>query len=158
MLELCDGTLHDVIYGYYRGAPLPSTLNVLYQIADGLDFIHGKDIIHRDIKPLNILISKNSKMKLSDFGLCKKLDAHSSSTLNGMKGTLNWIAPELQDNDEKTGKRQKATKASDIFSTGLVFFVFLTKGIHPFGDKGEESQIPANIKKNNQKNGKLVPN
>lgn len=157
MLELCDGTLKDVIDGKYEGAPLPSKLEVLYQIAKGLDYIHEKNIIHRDVKPPNILISKHSVIKLSDFGFCKKLDAESSSSVSGVKGTLIWTAPELQDfNYETEEPKTKATKASDIFATGLVFFVFLSKGIHPFGDmRSQLMQIPINIKQNTQIFGKL---
>ena len=156
MLELCQGTLADVINGTYKGAPLPSQLEVLHQITDGLGYIHGKDIIHRDLKPNNILISKDSAIKLSDFGFCKELDAQSASSISGLKGTMNWMAPELHEIDEQTGKsKQKATKETDIFATGLIFFVFLTKGVHPFGERIESIEIPVNIKNNNRINSNI---
>ena len=154
MLELCKWTLAHVIDDEGKRASLPSELEVLYQIADGLDYIHGKNIIHRDVKPHNILISHYSKVKLADFGLCKKLDIQSASTITGIKGTLNWMAPELYEViDEATGKYKEATKESDIFATGLVFFVFLSAGIHPFGDMNDPFQIPSNIRNKKKING-----
>ena len=159
VFELCQGTLADVINGHYKGAPLPSELEVLHQIADGLDHIHGKNIIHRHIKPHNILISKDSKMKLSDFGFIgnTKMDAQSVNSVTGIRGTLNWIAPELyhESGEHQTIELKEETKESDIFATGLVFFVFLAKGIHPFGDMTNPLEIASNIRKNKRINGIL---
>jgi serine/threonine protein kinase len=73
VLELCAGTLGDVIDKTYNGPALPSDSRVLYEITNGLDYIHSKKLVHRDIKPENILISTAGKMKLSDFGLSKQI-------------------------------------------------------------------------------------
>ena len=82
MLELASATMEDLFIKdnskRYTG-PLPSELEVIHQIADGLAFLHSKKIVHGDIKPENILISpcENGKpdqglqMKLTDFGLSK---------------------------------------------------------------------------------------
>ena len=72
MLELCDGTLDEVINGNYKGAPLPPDREVLYQIADGLHHIHKNNIKHWNIQPNNILISKDSIIKISGFSFCKE--------------------------------------------------------------------------------------
>ena len=146
MLELCVGTLADVINGKYKETQFPSDLNVIYQISNGLFYVHDKNIIHRDIKPRNILISKNYKIRLSDFGLSKKVHLLSDESKSGTKGTKKWIAPELKEIDINTGKlKHKATFESDIFSAGLVFFVFLTRnqlqgGIHPLIKLALQSQ------------------
>ena len=141
-MELCQGTLYDVIYGNYQGAPLPSDLHVLNQIADGIEYIHNLDIIHQNINPQNILISKVSTLKLSDVAFYQIVNANGAiSSMAGIKNPLNWMAPWLQDFDRETGKpKLKASKSSDIFSTGLLFSVFLTGGIHPFWDVENPSE------------------
>ncbi|KAI9551110.1 hypothetical protein GHT06_004038 [Daphnia sinensis] len=57
VLELCAGTLTDFCGGKYNGLMLPPDELVLYQIANGLNYIHSRDLVHRDVKPDNILIS-----------------------------------------------------------------------------------------------------
>lgn len=154
MLELCGGTLHDVIYGEYKGAPIPSRQEVLFQIASGLHYLlYWEDIIHGDIKPQNILISLDSVIKLSDFGFCKRLGIQNAESNKGIKGAVNWMAPELHEIDENTGKPKEATEASDVFASGLVFFVFLTNGVHPFGEKNNSKEILENIKNGKRING-----
>ena len=149
MLELCAGTLENVIENKYKGPELPADKIVLYQIADGLDYVHSQRLIHRDIKPPNILISLNSIIKISDFGLSKEMSSNSTCNMSGLKGTLLWMPPEFTGDEAKI--RIKATKMSDIFSSGLVFFVFLTRkqgGIHPFGNKNNYLEVQNNIKDN----------
>ena len=136
VLELCAGTLKDFCTGKYKGPALPSDALVLYQIANGLDYIHSKDLIHRDIKPGNILISNTIpiQMKLSDFGLSKKLTPNGTFDMSGFRGTENWIAPEIM-NLIINPNLPHGTVESDIFVAGCVFFYFLTRGSHPFGDQ-----------------------
>lgn len=85
-------------------------------------------------------------MKLSDFGLSKELNLRGTCSMSGLKGTVLWMAPELQVNNEAN----RATPKCDVFPCGCVFFVFLTRengGIHPFGDKNDHLQIQVNIRK-----------
>ncbi|XP_046460945.1 CBL-interacting serine/threonine-protein kinase 20-like [Daphnia pulex] len=144
VLELCAGTLSEVIENTYKGPTQPPDAIVLYQIADGLDYIHSEKLVHRDIKPDNILVSQTGHMKLSDFGLSKQISIRDTFSMSGIKGTHLWMAPEFYDNNEK------ATPKCDVFSCGCVFFVFLTRengGIHPFGDTNVSLQVPLNIQK-----------
>jgi serine/threonine protein kinase len=151
-LERCAGTLSQVITKTYKGPAYPSDEIVLFQIADGLDYIHSKKLIHRDIKPDNILISMNGQLKLSDFGLSKQISTRDTCSMSGMKGTLLWMAPELRANN---GVNNKGTPKSDVFPCGCVFFGFLTReygGIHPFGDvNGDHLEVQNNIR-----DGKLI--
>lgn len=139
---MCAGTLTDYCKGNYNGPALPPHALVLYQIANGLDYIHSKKLIHRDIKPDNILVStkKPIQMKLSDLGLSKKLSNNKTFSMSGFKGTEKWIAQEIMDlitdSDLPHG-----TIESDIFAAGCVFFYFLTKGSHPFGNNDERRNI-----------------
>lgn len=135
VLELCAGTLADVVNETYKGPELSSDMTVLNEIATGLAFIHSKKLVHRDIKPDNILISSNGRIKLSDFGLCKETSTNHTFSVSGpLKGTLFWMAKELLNvYNNNSIPVVKGSIKSDIFSAGCVFFYFVTRGIHPFG-------------------------
>ena len=137
----------------YKGS-LPSEAQVLYQLADGLNYIHSKQLIHREIKPENVLISVGEPVliKWSDFGLSKTTSAYSrngpSTTSTGIKGTQYWMAAEvlsLENNQSTSGADADVapgTVASDVFSSGCVYFSYLMNGLHLFGSK---NLIVANI-------------
>ncbi|XP_045035337.1 serine/threonine-protein kinase ATG1b-like [Daphnia magna] len=152
-LELCAGTLMDYCEKKYSGPKLPPDELVLYQIANGLHYIHSRNLVHRDIKPENILISMTSpvQMKVSDLSFVKKThqDIFSQSKI---RGTLLWMAPErlkvLIDTENKSAELPDGTIKSDTFSSGCVFFYFLTRGKHPFGKN--QAIVPGNILKNKQ--------
>ena len=137
-----------------------SDLQVLYQMASGLAYLHQEGIIHRDIKPQNILVvvrDNSVEMKLADFGLSKEVSYFAGKdsksdlqqsvgcfTLTAIGGTPGWIAPELikqsaltsskdLKNAKAAGKSIRSSMASDIFAYGISSFYYLTKGIHPFG-------------------------
>ncbi|XP_046337204.2 serine/threonine-protein kinase/endoribonuclease IRE1-like [Haliotis rufescens] len=132
-LELCAATVQEYVEGKHICDLDPKT--VLQQAMAGISHLHSLDIVHRDIKPHNVLISlPNSKREvramISDFGLCKKLAVGrlSFSRRSGAAGTEGWIAPEMLD------ELQRTTCAVDIFSAGCVFYYVYTHGKHPFGD------------------------
>ncbi|XP_052262641.1 serine/threonine-protein kinase/endoribonuclease IRE1-like [Dreissena polymorpha] len=132
-LELCDATLTTYVENKIQIDLDPIT--VLYQAMSGIAHLHSLDIVHRDIKPQNVLISQPDsrgqvRAMISDFGLCKKLAAGriSFSRRSGAAGTEGWIAPEMLDEDKRT------TCAVDIFSAGCVFYYVVTRGKHPFGE------------------------
>ncbi|XP_045031491.1 serine/threonine-protein kinase ppk14-like isoform X3 [Daphnia magna] len=153
VLELCGGTLTDYCQKKYSGPKLPPDELVLYQIANGLHYIHSRNLVHRDIKPENILISMTSpvQMKVSDLSFVKKTreDIFSQSKI---RGTLQWMAPErikvLIDTENKSAELPDGTIKSDTFSSGCVFFYFLTRGTHPFGKN--QTTVPGNILENKQ--------
>ncbi|XP_046653942.1 serine/threonine-protein kinase/endoribonuclease ire-1-like [Daphnia pulicaria] len=90
--ELCAADLSAFCKGKYKATPatpMPSDAEVLLQLATGLEHIHSMNIIHRDIKPGNILISKTNPvvMKWADFGLSKPTNSRGSASLSGFRGT-----------------------------------------------------------------------
>lgn len=101
--------------------------NVMIQVCDALDYAHENGIVHRDVKPANIMIMNSCKVKVMDFGIAR-LDTSASMTQTGTAlGTPNYISPEQL-------KGQPVDRRSDIFSVGVVFYELLT-GEKPF--KGE---------------------
>ena len=158
-MELCAGTLEDVCKNEYKGPALPPDATVLYDIACGLTYIHSKNLVHRDIKPTNVLISLTDPVtiKISDFGLLSKpTSSQGTFPASGIKETLNWTAPEcFPPQDSKEGIVERGSIESDIFSAGCVFFYFVTRGIHPFG---VGVGIVANIRKDKpvNLNGKKI--
>ena len=132
VLELCASTLQEYCNYKYDG-PMPTDNLVLYQIANGVDYIHSRNEVHRDLKPANVLISKTVpvQMKVSDFGLVKPTQDDGQYSQSGNRGTLSYMAPELL-KELKSVKKPRANIQIDTFSTGCVFFNFLTRGRHPF--------------------------
>ena len=98
ILELCDATVEDYCSGKYKGE-IPPDPNALYQMADGLDYIHSNSLVHRDISTGNVLIKSTSSgalMKISDFGFCKPVSESGSFSMSqGYTGTKRFVAPEL---------------------------------------------------------------
>jgi len=119
------GTLADRLG---RGAlALEDVLRLVAEIAAGLDALHAKGIVHRDVKPSNILLRHDGSAALTDFGLAKGA-AYTVLTRPGqIVGTLDYLAPELIRGEE-------ATPASDVYALGCVAFECLA-GSPPFADR-----------------------
>ncbi|GFY42242.1 hypothetical protein TNIN_97411 [Trichonephila inaurata madagascariensis] len=134
-LELCAATVCDYVEDETFDRLNLDPISLLRQAASGIAHLHSLDIVHRDIKPQNVLISMpnaNGEVKalISDFGMCKKLanGRISFSKKSGTTGTEGWIAPEMLLGEKRT------TRSVDTFSLGLVFYYVLSNGKHPFGD------------------------
>ena len=125
-MELLDG--EDLEHYCEKNSllPLRKVLDIIAETADALDYAFTQGVIHRDIKPGNIMLLKNGHIKVTDFGIAKAVS--SSQTRTGIiLGTPNYMSPEQINGMEIDGR-------SDIFSLGIVFFQLLT-GQLPFGGK-----------------------
>ena len=108
-----------------EGMPLLETVEILHQAASGLEHAHGRGIIHRDIKPDNIIVCGDGKVKITDFGLARVIDEATRLTRsNQWLGTYEYMAPEAF-----TGRL--ADHRADIYSFGMVAYEMLN-GEPPF--------------------------
>ncbi|WP_374453986.1 serine/threonine-protein kinase [Nocardioides sp.] len=111
-----------------QGALVPDTVrSVLGQAALALGTAHEAGVVHRDVKPANILVREDGLVKLTDFGIARAMDAIGHTRVGEMLGTPNYISPE-----QAVG--QQATGASDLYALGVVAHEMLT-GQRPF-DRG----------------------
>mgnify|MGYP002770927251 FL=1 len=123
VMELVEGiTLKKYIEK--RGKlPYKEAVSIAIQVANGMDAAHQHNIVHRDIKPQNIIISKEGKVKVTDFGIAK---VASSATINtsASMGSVHYISPEQ-------ARGGYSDERSDIYSLGITIFEMLT-GTVPF--------------------------
>lgn len=132
-LEYVPGGSVQTMLNSYGALPEPLVRSFVRQILTGLSYLHNRDIIHRDIKGANILVDNKGTIKISDFGISKKLEA--TNILNGannnkhrpsLQGSVFWMAPEVV-------KQTSYTRKADIWSLGCLVVEMFT-GSHPFPD------------------------
>ncbi len=122
VMELIEGiTLKSYIEKKGK-LSVKETISIAIQIANGIECAHNNQIVHRDIKPQNIMISREGKVKVTDFGIAR---AASANTINGnAMGSVHYISP------EQAGGKYVDEK-SDIYSLGITMFEMLSGSV-PF--------------------------
>ena len=125
VMEYVEGpTLKELID---QNGPLPvrTAIGITCQILDALSVAHEAGIIHRDVKPQNVIVTERGKAKLTDFGIAREANA-TTSTFSGKKvlGSVHYISPEQ-------AKNAIATEESDLYSVGITLYEMLT-GTVPF--------------------------
>jgi serine/threonine-protein kinase len=103
--------------------PLPEAMAIIYQMAKALAYAHEHGIIHRDVKPANVLLDSANRVKLTDFGIAAALDETPLTSAGQLIGTLLYMSPEQARDTTLDGR-------SDLYSLGLMFYEMLT-GTHP---------------------------
>jgi serine/threonine protein kinase len=123
VLEYVAGESLNRILAREKKFPLPKALQLAGEIAEALDYAHGQGVVHRDIKPGNILVTEEGRAKIADFGIAKLNLAH--FTLPGrVLGTPAYMAPEQLSGEGVDGR-------SDLFSLGVILYAMVT-GHSPF--------------------------
>jgi serine/threonine-protein kinase len=104
--------------------PVEETLHIALQIAQGLEYAHAHGIIHRDIKPGNILVAADGSVKIADFGIAAARDEVSLTATGQVMGTPEYMSPEQS-------RGELVDAPSDLYATGMVIYHMLT-GTTPF--------------------------
>jgi len=106
-------------------------IDIMLQITDGMSVAHDSYIIHRDIKPQNIMILENGLVKIMDFGIAMAMNSTQLTQTNSVMGSVHYLPPE-----QASGKG--ATLQSDIYSMGIVMYELLTGSLPYRGDNAVE--------------------
>ncbi len=131
VMEYVDGmTLKEYIHRY-GPIEVADAIEIMKQITAAISHAHENGIVHRDIKPQNILIDTYGHIKVTDFGIAVALSATSLTQTNSILGSVHYLSPEQ-------ARGGLATKKSDIYSLGILFFEMLT-GRLPFSGQSPVS-------------------
>ncbi|KAF9159544.1 hypothetical protein DFQ26_006417 [Actinomortierella ambigua] len=119
------GSLEQAILAR-RTTEWPTKIRIVQETVRGLAYIHHKGVLHRDLKSMNILLTRHMEVKLCDFGLATvKVRSSARSTIS-FKGTARWMAPEL------LNTRPKYSNKSDMFALGMVMWELAANCTTPF--------------------------
>ncbi len=118
-----------------RGAlTLPEVVDIMLQLTSGISCAHDSYIIHRDIKPQNVLILEDGRVKITDFGIAMALNSNELTQTNSVMGSVHYLPPEQANGSGATIK-------SDVYSLGILMFELLTGKIPFKGDNAVEIAI-----------------
>ncbi|WP_026906069.1 Stk1 family PASTA domain-containing Ser/Thr kinase [Paucisalibacillus globulus] len=132
VMEYVDGMTLKEFIQRYGPIDVPEAIEIMKQMTAAIAHAHENGIVHRDIKPQNILIDTYGHIKVTDFGIAVALSATSLTQTNSILGSVHYLSPEQ-------ARGGMATKKSDIYSLGIVLFEMLT-GRLPF-----QGQSPVSI-------------
>jgi len=131
-----DKDIHYLVMEYIKGktlkeliterAPLPlnEVIDIVKQICDALEHAHENSIVHRDIKPHNIIITRGGRVKVTDFGIARAVSTATVTHTRGIIGSVHYFSPEQ-------AKGEITDEKSDIYSLGIVLYEMVT-GKLPF--------------------------
>ena len=143
VMEYIDGFSLDELIKAKKKLPWRNTLKISSQILSAVDHAHKNNIIHRDIKPLNIMITTEGEVKLTDFGIARAVSSATKSATNDSAGSVHYLSPEQVRGgyvDERT----------DIYSIGITMYEMITGSV-PFDGESHVSIAMQHI------DGKIKP-
>jgi len=123
VMEYLEGmTLSDMI----RSGPLRvgRAMNICYQLCDALAYAHSRGVVHRDVKPDNLFILQDGRLKMTDFGIARVMGKSTMTSIGTIIGTPGYMSPEQIRGDDVDWR-------TDIFSSGVLMYEMLT-GVNPF--------------------------
>ncbi len=135
VMEYLSGDPLDKLIHSGQSLALAFKLKIIEQVCYALGYAHRNDVIHRDVKPANVIVQSDGIVKLLDFGIARqeKTDGHLTRT-GHVIGTIQYMAPERLRNEPFDGR-------SDIFSVGVMLFELLTGELPFTGEYGLVQQI-----------------
>jgi serine/threonine protein kinase len=122
-MELVEGRSLQSLLDEHQSFPLPRAIKIIEQASSALDYAHKHNIIHRDVKPANLMITADDTVKITDFGTAKILRFNTTQTA-AVIGTPSYMSPEQIKGKTVDGR-------SDIFALGVILYELLT-GEKPF--------------------------
>ena len=131
VMEYIDGKTLKQLLKKRESLTLSEVIDIMTQLTDGISHAHASYIIHRDIKPQNIMIEDDGRIKITDFGIAMALNATQLTQTNSVMGSVHYLAPE-----QASGK--SATIKSDIYSMGILMYELLTGNVPFRGDNAVE--------------------
>lgn len=125
VMEYVDGpNLKEYIHDHYP-LSLNRVLDIMDHILSAVTLAHQHNVIHRDLKPQNILMDPNGNIKIADFGIAVALSQQSITQTNSLLGSVHYMSPEQ-------ARGSMATRQSDIYSLGIILYEMITGNV-PFG-------------------------
>jgi hypothetical protein len=154
VMELMHGNLTDHIDHRGKSLELPVALDIMLQVAEGMQYLHEKRVAHRDLKSGNILVNplqisgmENAgyvQVKVADFGLSKIKEASATYSMQSPNtGTTRWMAPELF--EESDPKKCRYPFKADVYSYAITCFEILTAKF-PFEDTASLAEVKRKVK------------
>jgi hypothetical protein len=146
-MEFVDGTSLDKLIAFGRSAgeqlPLSACTYVAWQLCEALDYIHQRRtpsgvpmaLVHRDINPPNVLVSRNGEVKLADFGIARAVDSESSTRTGAVRGKLAYMSPEQL-------RAEPYDARADLFALGATLYEVFT-GVRLFTGNSDVAIIKA---------------
>ncbi|PJF39816.1 MAG: serine/threonine protein kinase, partial [Chloroflexi bacterium] len=123
VMELVEGpTLKDRLFNLTENGdmlPLIEALRITFEAANALSYAHKQNMIHRDVKPANLMLDGNNRVILTDFGIAKIVTGAQFTASGGMIGTPAYMAPEQ-------GLGEAGDERSDLYSLGVILFQMVT--------------------------------
>ncbi len=128
VMEFVDGVTLEAILEKHGRLGLRDTIKILSQVADALDHAHQHKVVHRDVKPANVMVSRSGDVKVTDFGIAKTETSTNLTASGSILGTPDYMSPEQAQAGHVDGR-------SDLFSLGCILYECLS-GRKPFRGDG----------------------
>jgi hypothetical protein len=115
VMEYVEGETFAQVLRARQTLPVREATGIVSQACQGLEYAHRHEVIHRDVKPGNLLINRDGLVKLADFGIAKAAEDSKITQLGSVLGTAAYLSPER-------AKGQEATPSTDVYSLGVVLY------------------------------------
>lgn len=140
VMEYVEGSTLKELIQHKGSLPVEEALDIAKKIADALEHAHQHNIVHRDIKPHNILIGKHGEVKVTDFGIARAISQATITHTGSVLGSVHYLSPEQ-------AKGGYTSEKSDLYSLGVVLYEMVT-GSLPFSGESPISVVLKHLQEN----------